>query len=149
MTAIMHDASWPGKCPMHHGRHYDAFMDTPSNRLRIAREKAGYAHAKDAAEAMGVPVATYIQNENGARGISAQKATRYARFFRTTPEWILYGNNDADPATPGIDELEEMVRDALFEVATLGTRIADLPRIVAPSLYEQLERFRADRAKKD
>lgn len=66
-------------------------MGGASIRLRSAREKSGYSSAKAAAEAMGVPVATYIQHENGARGIPAARAERYARFFRVAPEWLLYG----------------------------------------------------------
>ena len=71
-------------------------MSGASDRLRRAREKAGYSSAKAAAEAMGVPVATYIQHENGSRGFPASRAERYARFFRVAPEWLLYGSRAAD-----------------------------------------------------
>jgi transcriptional regulator with XRE-family HTH domain len=76
------------------------FMSDSSERLRAAREKSGYSSAKSAAEAMGVPTATYIQHENGVRGYPASKAARYAKFFRTTPEWLLYGRQ-ASPAALG------------------------------------------------
>lgn len=76
------------------------FMSDSSNRLREAREKSGYSSAKAAAEAMNIPVATYIQHENGVRGFPASKADRYARFFRTTPEWLLYGRQ-VSPAQLG------------------------------------------------
>jgi len=66
-------------------------MHQPSDRLKEAREKAGFDSAKAAAEAMGAAVATYIQHENGTRGFPAKAAERYATFFRTTPEWLLYG----------------------------------------------------------
>lgn len=59
--------------------------------------KAGYSSAKAAAEAMGVPVATYIQHENGVRGYPASRAERYARFFRVAPEWLLYGSKGITP----------------------------------------------------
>lgn len=48
---------------------------------------------------MGVPVATYIQHENGTRGFPATKAARYARFYRVKPEWLLYGKVPADTVT--------------------------------------------------
>lgn len=64
--------------------------------MKQAREKSGYDSAKGAAEAMGVPVATYIQHENGTRGFPAARAVRYARFFRVKPEWLLYGKASAD-----------------------------------------------------
>lgn len=89
----MHNASWLVKCQMHDGSIYRDFMTDKSERLRIARERAGYPTAKEAAEAMGVSVSTYIQNENGSRGYPAGKAERYGKFFRVKPEWLLYGTN--------------------------------------------------------
>lgn len=67
------------------------FMSDSAKRLKDIREKRGFSSAKGAAEAMGVSVATYIQHESGVRGYPAAKAERYAKFFRTTPEWLLYG----------------------------------------------------------
>jgi len=72
-------------------------MGAASDRLRHARERAGYSSAKNAAEAMGVPVATYIQHENGIRGFPPSRAQRYARFFRVSPEWLLYGTSEGGP----------------------------------------------------
>jgi phage repressor protein C with HTH and peptisase S24 domain len=71
-------------------------MSDASERLKQAREKGSYSSAKAAAEAMGVPVATYIQHENGTRGFPASVAARYARFFRVKPEWLLYGKASSD-----------------------------------------------------
>lgn len=66
-------------------------MSTMGERLRQAREAAGFDTASEAAEAMGIPVATYTQHENGTRGYPAKKADRYAEFFRTSTEWLIYG----------------------------------------------------------
>lgn len=66
-------------------------MNDSAERLKAIREKRGYTSAKSAAEAMGVTVVTYLQHESGVRGYPASKAARYASFFRTTPEWLLYG----------------------------------------------------------
>jgi SOS-response transcriptional repressor LexA len=66
-------------------------MNDPATRLKAVREKRGYTSAKSAAEAMGVTIVTYLQHESGVRGYPSSKAERYARFFRTTPEWLLYG----------------------------------------------------------
>lgn len=71
-------------------------MSDASERLKKARERAGYDSAKAAADAMGIPVATYLQHENGTRGFPASKAQRYARRFRTSPEWLLYGTKGRD-----------------------------------------------------
>lgn len=127
----------------HHRALFNFDMDM-GTRLREAREKAGYDSASDAASAMGVPYATYAQHENGNRSYPAERAKRYARFFKTTPEWLLYGRGKSDPIEPSIADLQAMIADALSEL-TLETKIADLPRIVAPSLHEQIARYRADR----
>jgi SOS-response transcriptional repressor LexA len=66
-------------------------MGGASIRLKSARERSGYLSAKAAAEAMGVPVATYIQHENGGRGFPAERAERYAKFYRVPVEWLLFG----------------------------------------------------------
>lgn len=96
---MMHYALQVGKCHLHHEAPYAAWeMNDPAIRLRQAREGAGYETAKEAAEAMNIPVATYIQHENGTRGFPKDRAARYARFFRTTPEWLLYGRSVASVA---------------------------------------------------
>lgn len=90
----MHFARPHGKCQLHHAARYSRTVSNASERLKAAREAAGYETAKRAAEAMGASVATYLQHENGTRGYPSVKAERYARFFRTTPEWLLYGRGD-------------------------------------------------------
>lgn len=62
-------------------------------RLRTAREKAGYKSASKAATALGVPYPTYASHENGSRGIG-DGLTRYARFFRVSIDWLLTGKGD-------------------------------------------------------
>jgi SOS-response transcriptional repressor LexA len=88
----MHNASADARCLTHQQSIYFGFMADAHERLREAREKSGWHSAKAAAEAMGVAVPTYIQHENGTRGIPAARAQRYARFFRVAPEWLLYGS---------------------------------------------------------
>jgi SOS-response transcriptional repressor LexA len=94
---MMHDASQIGKRQMHHVQRYAARMESPAERLKAARLKAGYETAKAAAEAMGATVSTYIQHESGVRGYPSKTAARYARYFRVAPEWLLYGRGSADP----------------------------------------------------
>lgn len=96
MLDIMHNASEVSKCLLHHSITYEMRMNHAGERLKAARIKSGYESASQAAEAMGVPIATYIQHENGVRGFPATRAERYARFFRTTPEWLLYGKTNSD-----------------------------------------------------
>lgn len=66
-------------------------MNDPAERLRIARLRAGYETAKEAAEALGFPVSTYLGHENGSRGYPAKKAEIYARKFKVREQWLLYG----------------------------------------------------------
>jgi SOS-response transcriptional repressor LexA len=69
-------------------------MTSPAERLKEARIAAGFLSALAAATAMGIAPATYVQHENGNRGFRADSAERYARFFKTTPEWLLYGRGE-------------------------------------------------------
>jgi hypothetical protein len=73
-------------------------LDTPQ-RLTLAREKAGYRTASAAAEAMGIRTSTYINHENGTRGVS-RYADRYARFFRVNLDWLLTGRGDMKTKAP-------------------------------------------------
>ena len=72
---------------------YCCAMSTPGERLRNAREAAGYATAAEGAERAGVKYYTYAQHENGIRGIPVDKAARYAAAFGVEPQWILYGGS--------------------------------------------------------
>lgn len=60
-------------------------------RLRQAREKAGYRDASEAARAFGWTVPTYISHENGTRGLRPDVAKKYAKSFRVPSQWLLYG----------------------------------------------------------
>ena len=70
-------------------------MDS-ADRLRAARERAGFATAADGARRLNVPVATYSGHENGSRGLKREVAARYAKAFGVTPEWLLFGSGTSD-----------------------------------------------------
>lgn len=61
------------------------------DRLKLARERAGYETASEAALRFGWAISTYTGHENGSRGIKNSTAVEYARAFRVPPEWILLG----------------------------------------------------------
>ena len=67
--------------------------DTPHQRLRFAREQAGFARASDAARAIGIEEPTYLGHENGSRGLS-RAAARYARFFGVSLDWLIDGRGE-------------------------------------------------------
>lgn len=147
---MMHYAPPKRKCLLHSPSGYLWFMDQIEIGKRLAAARALYfSSAKSAAEAMGIPVATYIQHENGTRGFRAPTAERYAKRFKTQPEWLLYGRGDPPKPTQLSDvELAAMIEIALLELPA-GTPLGEFPRLVAPALREQIERFQADRESPD
>lgn len=90
-SGVMHYALWQRKRLLHNPPRYSVAMSDPAERLRIARLRAGFETGKDAAEAMGVPVSTYLCHENGSRGYPAKRAETYARKFKVREQWLLYG----------------------------------------------------------
>jgi len=80
-------------------------METPHERLKWARETAGYESAAAFARKYGISEVTYRAHEAGARGLRPGPADRYARVLRRkaklrdlTAGWILYGDGDFDAA---------------------------------------------------
>lgn len=71
---------------------YAPYMDK-KDRLKWARENAGYATASDAAKAMGMPPPTYLHYENGTNGF-LRHAEKFARFYRVNVEWLMTGRGD-------------------------------------------------------
>jgi DNA-binding XRE family transcriptional regulator len=115
---------------MHISHTYDGFMATASDRLKQAREAAGFVSAREAALAMDLSYDTYAQHESG---------------IRVSPEWLLYGKGDEpkpDPL-PTVGELESMVATIVNDEVTFQTKLSDLPHIVATGLHEQLRHFRS------
>jgi len=72
--SIMHNAFPNASAFCVTNRIMHGLMESPADRLRSARLKAGFETAKEAAEAMGVPASTYIGHENGNRGFTAMRA---------------------------------------------------------------------------
>lgn len=67
---------------------------TPHERLRRARQAAGFPTAAEAARAFGWTLSAYRHHENGTAGFS-RKADVYASAFGVTPEWLLFGRGDS------------------------------------------------------
>lgn len=70
-----------------------------AKRLREARERAGFERAVDAANRFGWAAPTYHGHENGSRGFKKDTALAYAKAFKVSPGWLLYGQ-------PGFEEAE-------------------------------------------
>lgn len=60
-----------------------------SERLKQAREKAGYPTAAAAAQAFDWPESGYRHHENGTRSFGPDLAKKYGRAFKVKPGWLL------------------------------------------------------------
>lgn len=98
MHKIMHDVEFCVNAPCVANEAIPSrmgFAKTPSERLRWAREHAGYSKPVDAVNAFGFTGSTYYAHENGSRGFSFETAEKYARVFKTTAQWLLSGKGVA------------------------------------------------------
>lgn len=101
-------------------------------RLKWAREKRGYASAREAADAMGVRYSTYAGHESGSRGIKREALRRYARFFRVSPAWLEFGvSGDESPS-------ELNAQDKTADSGDLSARGRPKIQLVASSIIEPL-----------
>lgn len=125
-------------------------MTEPSDRLRQARLRKGYGHASDASTAYGWNKNTYASNENGNAPFSFNSAQKYAAAYGVRAEWLYTGSGPmvddtssaSDDGLPDEDDFQEMVSAALLEVPP-GTPLSGYPSIVASSLRDRLELYRA------
>lgn len=76
-------------------------------RLRAARQSL-FAEAKEAADFMGIPQATYAHHEAGSRRPRPDAIERYARAFKVPVEWLAFGVGTASPRVMSILEHPEM-----------------------------------------
>jgi SOS-response transcriptional repressor LexA len=75
-------------------------MDSSHERLKQARELAGFETAADAARALSISQPTYMSHENGTRGFKVASAERYATRFRVSLEWLLTGTKNKGSREP-------------------------------------------------
>ncbi len=85
-----------------------------SARLIKARLARGFRSAKEAARYFGWNYSSYIQHEQGLRGISRASA-KYAKAFRVSEGWLLTGEGEGPsfpiPATK--QTIDEQIIDLL------------------------------------
>ena len=76
-------------------------MNTAADRLRAAREDAGFASAETAARALNISATTYRAHENGQNQFKPADAQRYAKKFKCNATWLLLGDsNDVQHMSP-------------------------------------------------
>jgi transcriptional regulator with XRE-family HTH domain len=81
---------------------YHFAMDTVGERIRAAREAAGYSTVADAARAFGIHKQNLADHEANRRGVSPEQAQRYGRVFRVDPAWLLLGGANRRPRGSGL-----------------------------------------------
>lgn len=64
-------------------------MEKPYERLRHARQAAGFKSASAAARQFGWNEAAYRHHENGTRGYNVEQAVIYGDAFKVAPSWLL------------------------------------------------------------
>lgn len=64
-------------------------MSEKHERLRLARERAKFKYASDAAAALGIPPSTYRAHENGQNDFNLDEAKVYGKKFNTDPFWLM------------------------------------------------------------
>ncbi|WP_262027117.1 helix-turn-helix transcriptional regulator [Microvirga sp. Mcv34] len=73
-------------------------MKTRGERLRWARQQAGYRSALAVSKELGIPYSTYNTHERagepGGRDFTPEQAESYARKFRVAHAWLLTGKGD-------------------------------------------------------
>jgi transcriptional regulator with XRE-family HTH domain len=78
-------------------------------RLRESRKLAGFATAKEAAEAFGWNKNTVTSNENGNRTFSREAAARYAKAYHVDIGWLLTGKGSPKASSSDDPETAEIV----------------------------------------
>lgn len=63
-----------------------------AERLRRAREKAGYRTATDAINKLKWPSSAYRAHENGQNNFRADTAEQYAEAYGVSAAWLLLGD---------------------------------------------------------
>lgn len=76
-------------------------MGEINDRLRKARETAGFSSARSAAIKHGWKPSTYASHENGqAKDLSSQLIRKYALVFKVNPNWLLRGEEPMRAPAP-------------------------------------------------
>lgn len=79
-------------------------LETPNDRLRWARAKAGFQTPREAADRFAWPYGTYKSHENGMRGLRRETAVKYAKAFKISLTWLLTGQGSPQDETLTPDE---------------------------------------------
>lgn len=90
-------------------------MGESNDRLKAARERAGFDSARQAAIRFGWTISTYASHENGQTPVPQKAAEKYAAKFKVSAGWILTGEGSPGYG-PEDAEIIELLRHADPEV---------------------------------
>lgn len=93
-------------------RHSIDDKEETAKRLELARKQRGYDTAESACDAFGWNKNTYQAHESGSRSY-ARNATTYARAFRVTAGWLMFG--ETPPQWLDGSELQPLDTDTLVD----------------------------------
>jgi hypothetical protein len=75
----------------------DAPENTPAERLKASRTRAGFSSGKKVADQLGTPLPTYAAHENGRRDFDRNQCLAYAALFSVDPAWLMFGSRYGQP----------------------------------------------------
>ncbi|WP_144755876.1 XRE family transcriptional regulator [Bartonella saheliensis] len=84
-----------------------------SSRLMKARLLRGFRSAKEATRYFGWNYSSYIQHEQGLRGIS-RASKKYAKAFRISEAWLLTGEGEG-PSFP-ISTIKQSIEEQIIDL---------------------------------
>lgn len=99
--------------------------DLPHDRLRSARERAGFESAAEASRSFGWPESRYRHHENGTRGIPLKHAEAYGRAFKVSPAWIVGFKTDQNLSTREKLQSSLLTLDEILSVKDIDEAILD------------------------
>jgi hypothetical protein len=118
-----------------------------ARRLVLARQLAGFATAKLAANTYDFNEQNYYAHESGRHGISDQLAAVYGLAFAVSPRWLLHGDGPSGITTQSGAEMPSALVEAF--VASSDAQVADdLMRFASAGRRAAPEAVMALRAKK-
>ena len=82
-------------------------------RLKKAREDAGFRSAAQAAKALDISISTYTTHENGSRDFKEDVAQRYAEKFGVDLAWLLLGEHTGQSSSASISDLASSMSDGV------------------------------------
>lgn len=89
-----------------HTWHNAQTMQTPGQRIRIARENAGYDNQGEFAKVLGISQSTLSEIESGESKLpSAPVLIKMCELLKKSTRWILYGE-EGDLSWPTKEEID-------------------------------------------